>query len=161
MDTLAALIADGHSYRLRRAVRADLPALLAMLADDQLGATREDPGDADAYESAFAVIDGDPAQVLAVATAADDMPVGMMQITYIPGLARRGALRSQIESVRVAEAHRGRGLGGAMIRWAVDEARRRDCALVQLTSDKRRTDAHRFYDRLGFANSHEGFKLHC
>lgn len=161
MDTLVTLTAGGRDYPLRRATRDDLPALLAMLFEDQLGATREDIGDLDAYESAFTTIDADPAQLLAVATTADDRPVGMMQITYIPGLARRGSRRAQIESVRVSVDHRGNGLGGAMITWAVEEARRHDCSLVQLTSDKRRVDAHRFYIRLGFAQSHEGFKLHC
>ena len=80
-------------------------------------------------------------------------------LTFIPGLARHGALRAQIEAVRVGGRYRSQGLGEAMIRWAVDEARRRGCRLVQLTSDKRRTSAHRFYSRLGFAASHEGFKL--
>jgi GNAT superfamily N-acetyltransferase len=82
-----------------------------------------------------------------------------MQLSFLPGLARRGALRAQIEAVRVAESCRGSGLGGAMIGWAIDEARRRGCALVQLTSDKSRTGAHRFYRRLGFVASHEGMKL--
>jgi GNAT superfamily N-acetyltransferase len=82
-----------------------------------------------------------------------------MQLTFIPGLARRGALRAQIEAVRVADGLRGTGLGSAMLRWAIDEARRRGCALVQLTTDKSRGDAHRFYRRLGFVASHEGMKL--
>ena len=82
-----------------------------------------------------------------------------MQLTVLPGLARRGALRMQVEAVRVHEAHRSAGLGGGMMRWAVEDARRRGCALVQLTSDKSRVDAHRFYERLGFSRSHEGFKL--
>ena len=85
--------------------------------------------------------------------------VGTMQLLFLPGLSRRGALRAQVEAVRVAAPGRGHGLGSAMIRWAISEARRRGCALVQLTSDKSRTDAHRFYARLGFAASHEGMKL--
>jgi GNAT superfamily N-acetyltransferase len=85
--------------------------------------------------------------------------VGTLQLTLIPGMARRGALRAQIEAVRVRENLRGRGLGSALLAWAVDEARRRGCALVQLTSDKRRAEAHRLYGRLGFEASHEGFKL--
>jgi GNAT superfamily N-acetyltransferase len=82
-----------------------------------------------------------------------------MQLSFIPGLARRGALRMQIEAVRVDEKYRSQGLGAAMFGWAIDEARRRGCALVQLTTDKTRDDAHRFYDRLGFIASHEGLKL--
>ncbi len=82
-----------------------------------------------------------------------------MQLSFLPGLARRGALRAQIEAVRVRDDHRGRGLGAALFQWAIEEARRRQCALVQLTTDKSRADAHRFYERLGFVASHEGLKL--
>jgi GNAT superfamily N-acetyltransferase len=85
--------------------------------------------------------------------------VATLQLSFIPGLARRGALRAQIEAVRVADACRGGGLGAAMMVWAIGEARRRGCALVQLTSDKSRTSAHRFYERLGFVATHEGMKL--
>lgn len=93
-----------------------------------------------------------------VATAAGEV-VGTMQLSFIPGLSRRGALRAQIEAVRVRGDYRGQGLGRAMFDWAIGEARRRGCALVQLTTDKTRTDAHRFYDGLGFVASHEGLKL--
>lgn len=82
-----------------------------------------------------------------------------LQLTFIPGLARRGALRAQVEAVRVAHEQRGRGLGGALLAWAVERARARGCTLVQLTSDKRRPEAHRFYGTLGFEATHEGFKL--
>ena len=82
-----------------------------------------------------------------------------MQLSFLPGLARRGALRAQIEAVRVHQAYRNRGLGEALFTWAIDESRRRHCALVQLTTDKSRTSAHRFYERLGFAATHEGMKL--
>ncbi len=85
--------------------------------------------------------------------------VATMQLSFIPGLARHGALRARIEAVRVSPAYRGRGLGAAMLSWAIDEARRRGCALVQLTAGKSRTAAHRFYERLGFVASHEGMKL--
>jgi GNAT superfamily N-acetyltransferase len=94
-----------------------------------------------------------------VATDEQGALAGTMQLTFIPGLARRGALRAQIEAVRVREDLRNQGLGGALFTWAIEEARRRGCALVQLTTDKRRADAHRFYGRLGFTASHEGFKL--
>jgi GNAT superfamily N-acetyltransferase len=85
--------------------------------------------------------------------------VATMQLTFIAGLSRRGALRMQIEAVRVAASQRGRGLGAAMMEWAIERARLRGCAVVQLTTDKSRTDAHRFYQRLGFLASHEGLKL--
>ncbi|GAA1031735.1 GNAT family N-acetyltransferase [Virgisporangium ochraceum] len=143
---------------LRRAHVDDLPTLVRLLVADQLGARRDSADDLAPYERAFAAIDADPAQLLVVA-ATGDRVVGMFQLTVIPGLARRGARRAQIEAVRVAEDLRSRGLGAAMMRWAVDEARRRGCALVQLTSDRTRLDAHRFYERLGFVRSHEGFKL--
>ncbi|GAA1635808.1 GNAT family N-acetyltransferase [Georgenia ruanii] len=153
--TLPCDLADG--VVLRRARAADLPALVRLLADDQLGVER-DGGDLAPYRRAFAAIDADPSQLLVVAEA-DGVVVGTLQLTTIPGLARRGALRAQVEAVRVAAARRGRGLGRAMMGWAIEEARRRGCALVQLTTDKRRADAHRFYARLGFVASHEGMKL--
>jgi GNAT superfamily N-acetyltransferase len=97
--------------------------------------------------------------LLIVTTDGDGTVAGTLQLTFIPGLARQGALRAQIEAVRVAPAYQGQGLGQAMFGWAINEARRRGCRLVQLTSDKRRPAAHRFYERLGFTASHEGFKL--
>ena len=96
--------------------------------------------------------------MLVVAEAEHDV-VATMQLSFLPGLARRGALRAQLEAVRVHDAYRGRGLGAAMVAWAIDEARQRGCALVQLTTDKSRTSAHRFYQRLGFVASHEGMKI--
>jgi GNAT superfamily N-acetyltransferase len=150
--------ADGATYVVRRAERADVPAIVALIAADQIGATR-DGGEVEPYERAFAAIDSDPAHLLVAVTDAVGEVVGTLQLTFIPGLARRGALRAQIEAVRVDRRLRGRGLGQALFEWAIAEARRRGCALVQLTTDKRRTDAHRFYGRLGFTASHEGFKL--
>jgi GNAT superfamily N-acetyltransferase len=149
------------SVVLRRAQRDDVAAIVGLIAADQLGATRDgvdSPDDLDAYTAAFEAIDADPAHLLVVAARAGAV-VGTMQLSFLPGLARRGALRAQIEAVRVAESQRGSGLGAAMLTWAIDEARRRGCALVQLTTDKTRTDAHRFYHRLGFVSSHEGMKL--
>jgi GNAT superfamily N-acetyltransferase len=146
---------------LRRAMLADVTAIVDLIAADQLGASRDgirDATDRAAYDAAFAAIDADPAQLLVVAEAAGRV-VGTLQLTFIPGLARRGALRAQIEAVRVEDGLRGAGLGSAMLGWAIDEARRRGCALVQLTSDKSRGTAQRLYRRLGFVASHEGMKL--
>lgn len=158
MDPLAEL----GTAVLRRARSTDVAAVVALLADDVLGATREttDGGDADLadYRRSFDAIDGGPAHLLVVAETGGQI-VGTMQLTFVPGLARRGALRGQIEGVRVASSHRGGQLGSSMIDWAVQECRAHGCAIVQLTSDKRRPDAHRFYERRGFVASHEGFKL--
>jgi GNAT superfamily N-acetyltransferase len=137
----------------RDAVSADLPALIALLADDVLGKARDFAIVDDAYERAFAAIDSDPRNFLIVADD-DGEVVGCVQITYIPGLGRHGAERSQIEAVRVRADRRGQGLGAELNRWAIEQARSRGCALMQLTSDKSRADAHRFYARLGFVASH-------
>ena len=161
MDALAEIDLGSARVTLRAARQEDLQALVDLIAADQLGATRDgvrDPADLAAYAAAFEAIDADPAHILVVAEQAGEI-VGTMQLSFLPGLARRGALRAQIEAVRVADGSRGSGLGAAMIGWAVDEARRRGCALVQLTTDKSRLDAHRFYHRLGFVASHEGMKL--
>ncbi|MDR6905141.1 GNAT superfamily N-acetyltransferase [Agromyces sp. 3263] len=151
----------GVPFALRRARRDDLPALIGLLAADALRANDDStsPERRGAYEAAFDAIDGDPAQALVTVEDAAGEVVGTMQLTLIPGLARGGATRMQVEAVRVADSVRGQGLGSAMMRWAIEDARARGAALVQLTSDARREDAHRFYDRLGFAASHVGFKL--
>jgi ribosomal protein S18 acetylase RimI-like enzyme len=141
----------------RRATSQDVPMIVALLADDVLGAKREAPGDP-AYAAAFAAIDADPNQLLAVAED-DGRVVGCLQITFLPGLSHRGAWRGQVESVRVASDQRGTGLGRAMLDWAVAQCRARGCAMVQLTTDKSRADARRFYESLGFTASHEGMKL--
>lgn len=145
---------------VRRASRDDLPAIIAMLADDPLGAQREDVSDPpnSAYGDAFEAINRDPNQMLIVGDR-DGEVVACLQITFIPGLSRIGQWRGQIESVRVAAAGRGEGVGRQLIEWAIKECRRRNCGLVQLTSDKTRADAVRFYEQLGFAASHEGLKL--
>lgn len=143
----------------RRAVRADLPRLLELLADDDLGRNRDGVGSTDpVYAQAFEAIDRDPNQLLLLAEL-DGRVIGMLQLSFIPGLSRRGATRANIEAVRVDSAQRSRGIGRWLIAQAIDEARRRGCKMAQLTSDKRRTQAHAFYGRLGFAASHEGFKL--
>jgi GNAT superfamily N-acetyltransferase len=144
--------------RIRPAVAADLGAIVAMLADDPLGAKRETPDDLAPYVAAFTAMQSDPNQSLVVAEL-DGVVVATMQITYVPGLSRRGATRAIVESVRVATRTRGAGVGAQLIHWAIAAARERGAALVQLTSDRSRTDAHRFYERLGFEATHVGFKL--
>jgi ribosomal protein S18 acetylase RimI-like enzyme len=137
-----------------------LPTIIAMLADDALGRAREDAGPPinPAYADAFAAIEQDPNQFMAVLEDAGDV-VGYLQLTFIPGLSMKGMLRGQIESVRIAASRRGRGLGHLMLRWAIEECRRRGCGLVQLAMNKSRADTLRFYQSLGFVASHEGFKL--
>jgi GNAT superfamily N-acetyltransferase len=146
---------------VRRAEARDVPAIVDLLAADQLHAGRDGVRTAEdlaAYQRAFQAIDGDRAHLLVVAEAGGEI-VATFQLSFLPGLARRGALRAQIEAVRVREDYRGRRLGEALMTWAIDEARRRGCAIVQLTSDKSRQAAHRFYSRLGFVATHEGLKL--
>ncbi|WP_435986864.1 N-acetyltransferase family protein [Terrabacter sp. LjRoot27] len=143
---------------IRPATRDDVPAIVAMLADDPLGAAREDLGDPQTYDAAYDRVAADPGQHLVVAER-DGTVVGTLQLSVIPGLSRRGATRSIIEGVRVSRDERGSGLGTELITWAVEESRRLGCTLVQLTSDATRTDARRFYERLGFVASHVGFKL--
>lgn len=145
---------------IRRAERSDLPAIIALLADDILGESRETLSDptADEYLTAFREIESDPNQILAVMVDGDEV-IGTLQLSFIRGLARRGAKRGLIEAVRIASSRRGEGLGEQLIEWAIVECRHRGCALVQLTSDRARLDSHRFYERLGFEPSHIGFKL--
>ena len=141
----------------RRATAADLEGIVALLRDDPLGATRESADAAD-YAAAFAAIDADRGQLLLVLDRAGDV-VGTLQLTFIPGLSHRGATRAQIEAVRVRQDLRGQGTGSWFVQVGVDEARRRGCAMVQLTSNATRTQAIRFYQRLGFVASHSGLKL--
>ncbi|MEU3601397.1 GNAT family N-acetyltransferase [Streptomyces sp. NPDC006798] len=144
-------------FEIRPAAAGDVGAIVAMLADDALGATRESPGDLTPYRVAFERLAADPNQFVVVAER-DGTVVGTLQLTVVPGLSRRGTTRSIIEGVRVHGAERGSGLGTLLIEWAVEESRRQGCGLVQLTSDVTRADAHRFYERLGFVASHVGFK---
>ncbi|MFG3168122.1 GNAT family N-acetyltransferase [Streptomyces sp. NPDC048200] len=143
---------------IRAAVAADVHAIVAMLADDPLGAQRESPDELTPYLDALKRLSADPNQHLVVAVR-ESRVVGTLQLTVIPGLSRKGATRSIIEAVRIHADERGSGLGTQLIEWAIDESRRQGCQLVQLTSDASRTDAHRFYERLGFEASHVGFKL--
>ena len=147
----------------RSATRADVPAILALLDDDEIarsrsaGAVVSEAVDAAGW-AAFEAIDADPRNELIVADDAGTV-VGTCQLTFIPSLSRRGAERMTIEAVRVRTDLRGRGVGRAMMAWALERARERGCGLAQLTTDRRRTDAHRFYASLGFEPSHLGFKL--
>ena len=143
---------------IRAAVTEDVPAIVGMLADDPLGSQRESPDDLTPYLAALDRLAADPNQHLVVAVR-EGRVVGTLQLTIVPGLSRKGATRSIIEAVRIHADERGSGLGTQLIEWAIAESRRQDCQLVQLTSDVTRTDAHRFYERLGFTASHVGFKL--
>lgn len=154
-ETPAAL---GPQHRVVRARAEHVPAIVALLADDPLGGSREDPSDP-AYVRAFRAIDADPAHVLVVVLDTADQVVGTLQLTFLPSLSRRGMLRAQVEGVRVAGGARGGGLGEALLRWAIEHARERGAGLVQLTIDKSRGRAHALYERLGFVASHEGMKL--
>ena len=144
----------------RRATEGDVPAIIAMLADDVLGASREasGPESLPKYLSAFRAIDADLNQFLLVVEGGGRI-VGTLQLTFIAGLSRGGLKRGLIEAVRVARERRGDRIGEAMIAWAIERCRREQCGIVQLTTDKSRTDAHRFYDRLGFEPSHIGYKM--
>ena len=148
------------NHSIRTATRADLEAVIGLLVDDVLGAGRDtidgalDP----AYGAAFAAIERDPNQKIAVMEA-NERIIGCMQISYLPGLSRKGMWRGQIESVRIARDLRGQGLGRAFFLWAIEDCRARGCGIIQLSTDTSRTDAHRFYRALGFEASHVGMKL--
>lgn len=153
-------VSEATAPTLRRATAQDLPAIVRLLADDPLGAKRERyrlPLPA-SYRAAFAAIDRDPNQELCVACL-DESVVGVLQLTFIPYLTYQGGWRALIEGVRIAPGLRSRGLGRIVFEWAIERARARGCHMVQLTSDKSRPDAIRFYQALGFVASHEGMKL--
>ncbi|MFI6727690.1 GNAT family N-acetyltransferase [Streptomyces sp. R-74717] len=143
---------------LRTATRTDLPAVLALLEDEERVVDPASVVVGDTYEKAFAAIESDPRNEMLVLVDGDTV-LGCLQATYIPGLGKHGEERALIEAVRIRADRRGGGLGRELMKQAVDRARLRGCGLMQLTSNKRRTDAHRFYESLGFARSHEGFKL--
>lgn len=143
---------------IRRAVADDVPAIVELLVDDELGRGRETVADLTPYRRGFDLVDADPAQLLAVAEL-DGVIVGTLQLTVIPGLSLRGRTRGLVEAVRIASDRRGQGLGVQLMRWVIEEAKVRGCDVVQLTSNAARHDAHRFYERLGFTPSHVGFKL--
>jgi GNAT superfamily N-acetyltransferase len=150
-----------NSITFRTAALADLPAIVALLADDELGNRREAAGPTldERYVAAFRAIEADSNQRLVVAVDSLGTVVGTLQLSFIPGIARTGAWRGQIEAVRIAAPLRSAGVGQQMFEWAISECRSRGCSIVQLTTDKSRPDAHRFYEKLGFVASHEGYKL--
>ena len=143
----------------RRAVAGDLPAIVALLADDDIGSTRERLDDLPAYEAAFAAVDADSNQLLVVGCDGDGTVVATVQVSFVPSLTRGGAWRAQLEGVRVASSARGSGVGRSLVSWCLERAVERGCRLVQLTTDKRRPEALRFYESLGFEATHEGMKL--
>lgn len=147
-----------RTLSIRGANDGDLPALIALYADDDIGVSREATEVDAAYQSAFDAIQSDPNHLLVVGAYGDEI-VATLLLSFLPGLSRHGAWRAQIEAMRVARHLRGQGVGQALLDWAITEARNRGCALVQLTSDRRRPDAHRFYERAGFTPSHLGYKL--
>lgn len=145
-------------FRLAR--RADLPAIVRMLADDDLGSQREcseDPLPA-SYYSAFEQIDRDPNHELIVAERSGEV-IGTLHLMFLPSISFQGGLRAQVESVRVDKRFQSQGIGGEMMKWSMERARQRGAHVVQLTTHKTRLDAHRFYERLGFEGSHLGMKL--
>ncbi len=145
----------------RRATRADLAAIVRLLADDPLGASRERPEDPlpESYGSAFEAIDRDPNNELVVASGGAGEVLAVLQLTFIPYLTHQGCWRAMIEGVRVDSRLRGQGVGRFLFLWAIERARERGCGIVQLTTNKARPDALRFYQQLGFVASHEGLKL--
>ncbi len=147
---------------IRPAKRSDVPEIIGLIANDPLGAKRENFQDPlpETYYSAFEVIDRDPHQELMVFEGADQKVVGVFQLSFIQYLTYQGGMRAQIEGVRVHEDMRGHGLGEKMFLWAIDRAKEKGAHVLQLTTDKKRPDALRFYEKLGFTASHEGMKLY-
>jgi len=152
---------EDSAIRFRRAVRDDVPAIVRLLADDPLGATREAPTTPllESYYLAFAAIDADSNNELVVVECGGTV-IGVLQLTFIPYLTYRGGWRALIEGVRIAAESRSQGIGRRLFAWAIARSEARGCHLLQLTSDKARPDAIRFYEGLGFQASHEGLKLH-
>ena len=151
---------DTTRITFRKATRQDLDKIVYMLADDNLGKTREryEKPLPDSYIKAFHSINSDPNNELIVACY-DEKIIGVQQITFTPCLTHQGGWRATIEGVRTLSSERGKGVGSLLIRWAIQRAKERGCRMVQLTTDKKRPEALQFYERLGFKASHEGLKL--
>ncbi|MCA5893729.1 GNAT family N-acetyltransferase [Isoptericola sp. NEAU-Y5] len=145
------------ALRFRAARHADLARVVELIADDAVAAARTGTY-GPAHEAAFDAIEASANDELVVAEL-DGEVVGVMQLTFVPGISRNGATRLLVEAVRVDTRLRSQGLGRALMEHAHARGRERGCTLAQLTSDKQRPDAHRFYRSLGYAQSHEGFKL--
>ena len=148
------------NLRFRLAARADLPSVVRMLADDDLGSQRERYEDPlpESYYAAFAQIESDPNHELIVAEHNGEV-IGTLHLMFLPSISFQGGLRAQIESVRVNNRYQNQGIGSAMMGWSIQRAKQRGAHMVQLTTHKSREDAHRFYERLGFKGSHLGMKL--
>ncbi len=157
-EAIAQLRVGDRAFAIHRAVRGDVTEIVALLRDDGIGSLREGD-DLRPYLDAFELIDRDPAHLLAVVRDDAGAAVATLQLTLLPGLSRNATLRLQIEAVRVADAARGTGLGTALLEWAAAYGQSRGARLAQLTTDKRRGDAQRFYERLGYVASHDGLKL--
>lgn len=142
----------------RKATKNDLKAIVNLLSNDPLGQGRENATDLTPYQAAFDAIEQDQNQFLIVGEHQGSV-MATLQLSFIPGLSRGGAWRAQIEAVRVADIYRGQGVGKKLFQWAINVSAEKNCHLIQLTTDKTRQDAHRFYDDLGFVASHEGYKL--
>lgn len=148
--------------KFRKATSGDVRAIVEMIADDALGSTRESftiplPK---TYYDAFERIDSDTNQELTVVESENGQIIAVFQLTFIPYLTYQGGVRAQIEGVRVHKDHRGLGIGKTVFEWAINRAKDRKAHLLQLTTDKKRPDAIRFYESLGFKATHEGMKMH-
>ena len=149
------------SLTFRQAAEADLPFIIRLITDDAVRVTEDKPDEPfhPRYVAALRELEADPNQLMMVAVLEGEA-VGTIQLTFIPGISSLGQKRCLVEAVHISPAHRSKGLGSEMMHWAIAQARDRGCGMVQLTSNKKRLDAHRFYERLGFLKSHEGFKYH-
>jgi len=149
------------SLTFRKAVESDLPFIVKLITEDAVRVTDDKPDEPfhPRYVTALRELEADPNQMMVVAVL-DGETVGTLQLTFIAGIAALGLKRCLVEAVHISPAHRSKGLGSEMMQWAIAQARDRGCGMVQLTSNKKRLDAHRFYERLGFLKSHEGFKYY-
>ncbi len=149
-------------FQIRLAKKADVPMIIALIANDKLGQLREDYRNPlpNPYYDAFENIAADPNQELVVMETENGQIIGTLQLSFIPYLTYQGGIRAQIEAVRVDKAFRGKGIGQQLFEWAIQRAKEKKAHVVQLTTDKKRPEALKFYEKLGFVASHEGMKLH-
>lgn len=148
--------------KFRKATKKDVPAIVQLLADDKLGQLREDYRTPlpQKYFEAFEQIDQDSNQELMVIENSENEIIGTLQLSFIQYLTYQGGIRAQIEAVRIRKDQRGQGIGETVFKWAINRAKERKAHLIQLTTDKKRPEALKFYEKLGFKASHEGMKLH-